>query len=382
MESVKLHENDLAVMKQFYQQELDKTMKHLQHIKSVLESLGEKGTRIEISVKGGSSSAVKTAEGTVKRGPGRPRKIDVAGSTSSTATSTAKKPRGKKRGPESVWGTFILDTLKSTDNPMTYNDLVEAAMVRFNLADAKRKATSDAIVNASFRLRKNAKKIDTFSAGQREKHVALKSWFDSPGKIGATYMSKAKAQIVKTKPTAAAKAAKPATAPKASAKKPAVKAATPKVSKVTAKKATAKKVAPKAPKTAAPKPAKVVAKKPVVKATAPKAPKVAAKKPVVAKVAAPKVAKPAVAGSPLKRGRKPNEKLQRLKEVLKEVKSTSGSGFVRKPSEAKAKTTVKKAPVAKKAPAAAKKAVVKKAVAPKAVAPKKAAPAKKAEKKS
>lgn len=370
MESVKLHENDLAVMKQFYQQELDKTMKHLQHIKSVLESLGEKSTRIEINVKGASAPAARLADGSVKRGPGRPRKVDSIDSTSANVISTAKKPRGKKRGPESVWGTFILDTLKSTDNPMTYNDLVDAAMVRFSLADAKRKATSDAIVNASFRLRKNAKKIDTFSAGQREKHVALKAWFDSPGKIGATYMSKAKAQIVKAKPAAAPKATKEAAAPSVSAKKSAAKAVAPKVSKVAAKKSTGKKVAPKA------------AKKPALKDAAPKAAKVA-KKPAAAKVVAPKAAKPAGASAPGKRGRKPNEKLQRLKEVLKEVKSTSGSGFVRKPSEAKAKTTVKKAPVAKKAPIASKKTAAKNTTgSPKAAAPKKTAPAKKVEKKS
>jgi hypothetical protein len=326
MESFKFHENDVTVMKQFYQRELEKTMKHLQHIKSVLESLGDKATQILINVKGSAKALSVTASDAsgVKRGPGRPRKTEAPGAVAKTI-----KTRGKKRGPESVWGTFILDKLKDSDKPMTYQHLVDAAMSKFGLTEAKRKATSDAIINAAFRLRKNAKKIDTFSAGQREKHVALKSWFDAPGKIGAVYMDKAKSDVVKPKAVKSPKAPKAAKTVKVSiAAKPKGKVGRPaKTNKIV-------------------KPAKVAVKK----ATA-----------------------TVVSSEPKKRGRKPNLQLQKLKEVIKQVKSGSSSGSAN--SAAKVKSTVAK----KVAKPVVKKVVVK--AAPKAdlkvkTAAKKVSPAK------
>lgn len=171
MDTLKLNGEELEAMKAFYQEELSKTISKLQHIKSVLNQLGGKTTNIEINVEGMG---------------------DVKTSSTRTTEVEAPKKKGKKRGPKSVWGSFILKRLQQLDRPLTYNELVDEAMVFFKLSDAKKQTVVNAINNSAFRLRKNSGRVDTFSAGGREKYVALKSWFDAPGKIKPEYLKKVK----------------------------------------------------------------------------------------------------------------------------------------------------------------------------------------------
>ena len=63
-------------------------------------------------------------------------------------------------------------------------------MVFSKLPEEKRTNTKRAIVNVAFKLRNRDHKIDTFSNGQREKYVALRSWFDEEGKIKKEYLDK------------------------------------------------------------------------------------------------------------------------------------------------------------------------------------------------
>ncbi len=176
MENLKLSAAELENMKAFYQVELTTTIAKLQHIKNVLQQLG--GSTIEINVSGSSGDSSAAAAPDVRE-------------SRATSTQTAPpKSTGKKRGPKSIWGSFILKRLQQLDRPLTYNELVDEAMVYFKLTENKRQTVVNAINNSAFRLRKNSGRIDTFSAGGREKYVALKSWFEENGKIKREYQKK------------------------------------------------------------------------------------------------------------------------------------------------------------------------------------------------
>ncbi len=173
METFKLSGTELEAMKAFYQEELSKTINKLQHLKSVLNQLG--GSNIEINISGGATGSTESA----------------SDSSYSSLKSVEESPKsGKKRGPKSIWGSFILKRLQQLDRPLTYNELVDEAMVFFKLNESKRQTVINAINNSAFRLRKNSNRVDTFSSGGREKFVALKSWFEEPGKIKKEYEKK------------------------------------------------------------------------------------------------------------------------------------------------------------------------------------------------
>lgn len=173
MGTINISEDQVAEMKSFYQEELVKAMRRLNHIQNVLHELGDSSTRVNIQIDGKEDSS-------------------ESGATYSASTESSEKPKssGKKRGPKSIWGDFILKRMRQLDKPLTYNELVDEAMVYFKLNENRRQSVINAINNSAFRLRKNTGKIDTFGAGSREKYVALRSWFDENGKIKREYLKK------------------------------------------------------------------------------------------------------------------------------------------------------------------------------------------------
>lgn len=201
MNTLKLSTEEREAMRSFYQEERSKILSRLNHVQGMLEKIGDKSMNIEINLSGDAPAKFE-AEETVTRTESQP-----------------KTRKGKKRGPKSVWGSFILKRLQQLDKPMTYNELVDEAMVFFKLSETKRQTVVNAINNSAFRLRKNSERIDTFSAGGREKYVALTSWFDESGKINKEYLKKvSKPKTRKKKSTAAKRTAAPkARTPKLSA---------------------------------------------------------------------------------------------------------------------------------------------------------------------
>lgn len=171
METINLPESDLSEMKQFYIEELNKTLRRLQHIQTMLGNLGETGIQIQIS----------TTQGQVSP-------------SAAYLTKTGEPKREKKRpGRKSVWETVILKRLRQIDRPVTYEELTDEIMSLSRLPDSKRTSTKQAILNVVFRLRNRDKKLDTFSIGEREKYIALNSWFDSPGQIKREYAQRIEA---------------------------------------------------------------------------------------------------------------------------------------------------------------------------------------------
>jgi len=172
MKTIKLPDTDHTDMCQFYHEELDKTIRRLQHIKSVLEKLGDTSQSVQIQITSAKPDTLTT------NGQGQPLKAKT------------KKRGKKKRGPKSMWEMLVLKRMRQLDRPVTYDELTEEIMIFSKLPKEKRKSTKQAIVNVTFRMRTKTKKLDTFSIGTKEKYLALKRWFDKPGEINKAYEDK------------------------------------------------------------------------------------------------------------------------------------------------------------------------------------------------
>lgn len=168
METLKLQEAEYSEMKQFYQEEYEKTFRRLQHIRTILTRFG-----------------IVTSENGTLEPEIIPRPL-----SGGTMQAKAIPKRKKKASRKSKWELLIMKRLRQLDRPVTYDELTDEIMAFLKLPAEKRRSTKQAIVNVIFRLRQNGKKLDTFSMGIREKYIALKSWFESPGKIKKEYAAR------------------------------------------------------------------------------------------------------------------------------------------------------------------------------------------------
>ncbi|MFO7933044.1 MAG: hypothetical protein R6U78_03075 [Bacteroidales bacterium] len=179
METIRLPDSELSEMKQFYVEEYERTQKRLEHIKNVLGRMGIKETDLE----NGMAGIRAEIEGKAKPARGKPAE------KKGTGVGTARKTK-KKKGRKSKWELLIMKRLRQLDRPVTYDELTDEIMTFSKLPESKRKSTKQAVVNVIFRLRNRDQKLDTFSIGTREKYIALKGWFDEPGKIKKEYADK------------------------------------------------------------------------------------------------------------------------------------------------------------------------------------------------
>ncbi|NOY36892.1 MAG: hypothetical protein GXO83_04890 [Chlorobi bacterium] len=151
-------------MKEFYREELEKTVRRLEHIRKILEKIEPGSSEIDYS------------------------SLPVDTQTSVSKPAVKKVSRRKKPGPKAIWGNFILKRLRQLNRPVTYNDLIKDAMLFFKLGDNKKDAVRQAIMNSAFRLRNKQGKLATYrKPGTKEKYVGLKKWFDSQGKLLSEY---------------------------------------------------------------------------------------------------------------------------------------------------------------------------------------------------
>jgi len=167
METIKVPEGELSEMKQFYQDEFERTSRRLEHIRAMLENLDIDPESMEpVPYQQKPAASGKTA-------PSKPSK------------------RSRKRsGRKSKWELLIMKRMRQLDKPVTYDELTDEIMTFSKLPPEKRESTKQAIVNVIFRLRNRDGKLDTFSIGTREKYIALKGWFDEPGVIRKEYAAK------------------------------------------------------------------------------------------------------------------------------------------------------------------------------------------------
>jgi c-di-GMP-related signal transduction protein len=154
-----INDSEHAEMKSFYEAELIKSVKRLQHIQTILGQL-KSDVKVEIVVAGIQQDTEP-----------KPRR------------TSRKKTRGK-RGRKSIWGEFILQTLKDSGRPLKYSDIVTAARVKFNIPEKKMKTLKAAINQSAFRLRTIHNQIETIGeVGKKEKLLALSKWVDSNGNL-------------------------------------------------------------------------------------------------------------------------------------------------------------------------------------------------------
>lgn len=158
-----INDSERAEMKSFYEAELLKTVKRLQHVQTVLDQL-KSDVKVEIVVAGLQPAAEKK----------RP-------------TSARRKTKAK-RGRKSIWGDFILQTLKDNDRPLKYSEIIQAARIKFNIPDAKMKTLKAAINQSAFRLRTIHKQIESIGEeGKKEKYLALSKWYGKKGELLPQY---------------------------------------------------------------------------------------------------------------------------------------------------------------------------------------------------
>jgi hypothetical protein len=151
----------LSEMKQHYEAELHTTVQKLRHLQGVLAQM-DGSTNISINIAASEESSYPTTR-PVAAGEG-----------------ASKRKRKKKRGRKSIWGEFILQTLKSTERPLLYSEIIQAAKVRFNVPDSKKMALKAAINQSAFRLRTIHKKIETVGEeGKKERYMALVVWYEN-----------------------------------------------------------------------------------------------------------------------------------------------------------------------------------------------------------
>ncbi|MFO7671810.1 MAG: hypothetical protein R6W31_19280 [Bacteroidales bacterium] len=167
MKTLQIPDNELNEMKQFYLEEYEKANARILHITQVLNRLN-----VEIPAGVAFEPPLKGTAGIISD----PLKKEIG---------TKKKP-----GKKSKWELMVMKRMRQMDKPVTYDQLTDEIMSFNKISPQKRTSTKQAVVNVVFRLRNRDHKLDTFSMGTREKYIALKNWFDSPGKIRKEYAAK------------------------------------------------------------------------------------------------------------------------------------------------------------------------------------------------
>ncbi len=165
MDPLNLDAESITEMKSFYQEELAKTLRRLEHINGVLSKLGAAGAQVEISFSESNTPRRKTKN------------------------SAPKRKYKKKRGPKSRWDKAIIKTIVSAGRPLSYDEITDFLMISEGRDSSKRKNTKATVQNTVFRLRHD-KKLNTFSMGARTKYIAPLTWFENTGEIKEEFKSK------------------------------------------------------------------------------------------------------------------------------------------------------------------------------------------------
>lgn len=156
MAKIDLTAKEVASLKLHYQKEQLRLTAALDHVETMLAKLGAPST--------------SPAE------------------SSKAKALTAKGVPAKKRGPKSIWGTFIQKRLRARNRPMSYDELIADAMSIHKIPEARLKSAKASILNSAFRLRTVHGKITTVGrAGKKDKMVVLTKWLQPDGQLKPEY---------------------------------------------------------------------------------------------------------------------------------------------------------------------------------------------------
>lgn len=157
MKTIKFSETELISMRDYYVKELRETHDKLLHIQEMLKRV---------------STAI----------PGPVYRI---------SQEQDEEHAPKKRGRKSKWGVFIREELVRQDKPMTYEEIIGAALKHFNFGENKRTHVKQAIVSSTYRLKQMHSDVRTVGVkGTRIKYLAPVEWFNIDGTLMDQYLDK------------------------------------------------------------------------------------------------------------------------------------------------------------------------------------------------
>lgn len=186
-----LQDNELLEMKMLYQEELDKTLKRLAHIKSILEKLNVNTVIPEVATDAGTvndSSVVPDVKKTTNSGEAETKVVELKESAAAAAKTKSKK-RGTT-GPKSVLEQFVTKRLRAMKRPLSLDELTDELMIFGQIPAAERKQARQKVVPFIRRYKRLGKKFDSYDVSNKERYVGLKSWFDQPGVLKETYLNR------------------------------------------------------------------------------------------------------------------------------------------------------------------------------------------------
>ncbi|AZQ44408.1 hypothetical protein [Nonlabens ponticola] len=175
MSDIKISEEIAIKMKLHYQQEYSETLKKLSELKSVLDQLSEVDSGIT------DNFVVDIPEVSPQNDRGQRPKTKAE----------PKRKYKKKPGRKSIWGKFILSRLKSTQTPLSYDDMASHAIAIKNIDPTHFDKVRKKIIAAAFVLRSKQGKIDTYAIkGSRTKYMGLREWFEREGLLQQNFIDK------------------------------------------------------------------------------------------------------------------------------------------------------------------------------------------------
>ena len=170
MKNIILTGEERSEMRRFYLLQLEDALRNVRHLNSILDKLGPAESEEIIQPKSIENPTLKNNS--------------LISSTQITPSSNRKKGT---RGRKSLWGNFILNQLQEKNRPLSYSEIINTAVDKFNLPENKIKNVKQAITNSAFRLRVINKKIDTFGLpGKKERYLCMSNWFEN-GKLKSNY---------------------------------------------------------------------------------------------------------------------------------------------------------------------------------------------------
>lgn len=186
----------MADMRRFYIEELYKTLSRLQHIKTMLDSVGGNDAEIHISVKPKPDISEveirpEVATGNSHSQPEEPPSQSAPSPSAPPQTEPGEVKPQNRRGRKPVWDAIIMKRLRQLDKPVTYAQLTNEIMLLTKIEEEEREKTKSSIQAVIFRMRNRDKKVKTVSLGQREKFIVLPSWMTKEGKLTLRYRKRA-----------------------------------------------------------------------------------------------------------------------------------------------------------------------------------------------
>lgn len=186
MKKITLTKAEAQHLREIYQDELNKSIKRIEHLSAILKKLDVDFTPPEVPIieakgKVVSQPKISSVEKSAKE-------ISAKSKTEqpkTKATRNKKKPIKKGSGRSKVrWNDFVLDAIAKIERPVKSSELTNEAVIAFKTKEADVPRVKQAVSVALSKLVTTEKKlIANKLEGTREKEYGLKEWYDDKGAL-------------------------------------------------------------------------------------------------------------------------------------------------------------------------------------------------------